>query len=82
MEVSARHPHPPRLLIPTKANLDTNAVHQKHQYGVFYRPAPSKKAERVFPSSPFFPLSFHISGVGDSIFEKLHNEVPVPRIVG
>ena len=45
MEVSAPHPHPPCLLIPTKANLDTNVVHQMHQYGVIYRPPLSKKAE-------------------------------------
>ena len=39
------HPHPLRLLIPTKANRDPNVVHQIHQYGVIYRLPPSKKAE-------------------------------------
>ena len=81
MEVSAPHPHPPCLLIPTKANLDTNVVHQMHQYGVIYRPPPSKKAE-YFTFLSFFSLSFLISGARDSIFEKLHNEVPIPQILG
>lgn len=81
MEVSAPHPQPRCLLIPTKANLDTNVVHQMHQYGVIYRPPLSKKAECFFSLS-FFSLSFLISGVRDLIFEKLHNEVPIPQILG
>lgn len=81
MEVSMPHPHPPCLLSPTKANLDTSVAHQMHQYGVIYRLPPSKKG-KCFSFLSLFSLSFHISGARDSIFEKLHSEFPIPQILG
>lgn len=83
MEVSTTPPPPLCLLIPTKANLDSNVVHQMHQYGVIYRLPPSKKAECF--SSSLFSVSFCVLGAMgrlDSLFEKLHTELPILQIPG